>query len=201
MTSRYQRMRQRRDASTLRDEAFHWCRGRNPWVRLPLLAYAAWLTVRFALDLNYQPVFDALNLGIHELGHVLFQPLGAFLGIAGGSLLQIIVPVGSMFMFYRQRDFFAMTFCFAWLGMNLFDVAIYVADARSMSLPLVSPFAGDPIHDWNYLLRRMGLLKQDAVLAFLLRAAGFVCMGAFLWLGSLLVWKMHQSRESAPDSL
>lgn len=199
MRSRYRQRRARRGSFAIVDEATEWCRGRNPWVRLPLLAYAAWLTVRYATDLDYQPIFDALNLGIHELGHIVFQPFGQFMAFAGGSLLQLVVPIGSMFMFYRQRDFFAITFCIAWLGMNLFDVAVYVADARSMTLPLVSPFGGDPMHDWNYLLRRTGLLQADTGIAMMMRMAGFACMGTFLWLGTVLLWKMRVSESGAAD--
>ena len=34
-----------------------------------------------------------INTPIHEAGHVFFRILGEFMGIAGGSLFQIIVPM------------------------------------------------------------------------------------------------------------
>lgn len=44
-----------------------------------------------------------LNLGIHELGHMLFRPAGEFLCIAGGTILQLLIPIISVFMFVRQQ--------------------------------------------------------------------------------------------------
>ena len=36
-------------------------------------------------------------------------------------------------MFWKQRDLFAIAVAFAWLGTNLFEVATYAADARTMA--------------------------------------------------------------------
>ena len=49
------------------------------------------------------------------------------------------MPVLSMAMFWRQRDFFAIAVCFGWLSENLFDVATYAGDARSRHLHLITP--------------------------------------------------------------
>jgi hypothetical protein len=46
-----------------------------------------------------------------------------------------------------------------WTGPSLADVAVYVADGRAMALPLL---AEGLIHDWNFILGRLGLLGWDA---------------------------------------
>lgn len=38
-------------------------------------------------------VLDGANFIFHEAGHVLFSLFGEFLGILGGSLTQVIIPV------------------------------------------------------------------------------------------------------------
>ncbi len=139
-------------------------------------------------------MIKGLNLGIHELGHILFGPLGQFMSIAGGSIFQCLVPMIGMVMFVRQRDPFAVCFAFGWLGTNLFDVATYVADARSMELPLVSPFAGEEIlHDWNWLLEHTGLLAQDQSIATMLRLAAHASFALGTLGGGWVLWRMRQN--------
>lgn len=165
--------------------------GKLWWPRLPLLVWMAWIWFHHATAPDYQPLLKGLNLGIHELGHMVFSPLGQFLTIAGGSILQCLVPVVGMAMFARQRDPFAILFAFGWLATNFFDVATYAADARAMELPLVSPFAGDEIiHDWNWLLEDLGWLAHDQTIAGLFRFAGHLCFALCLSGGGWTLWRM-----------
>ena len=180
----------------LKAEAETWCRGRLWWARLPLLAWFAWILIHAWGDPLYQPLFKGLDLGIHELGHYLFKPFGRFLEILGGSLTQCLAPLLSMVMFRRQGDFFAISVCFGWLSANLFDVATYAGDARAMDLPLVRPGGGEVIHDWNYLLGHMGMLHQDATVAFLMRAAATLSMLVCLAGGAWLTWRMFRNSGS-----
>ena len=92
--------------------------------------------------------------------------------------------------------FFAITLCFGWLSTSLFDVARYVADASKMELPLAVPFGFDAdsvIHDWNYILTRLGLLHHEDFLAFILRLAATIAMLVCLGLGARLLWEMRKS--------
>ncbi len=162
---------------TVRD-AREWARGRFAVPRIPLTLFLAYLLVRVMLDLGHWHIVSPLNLGIHELGHLLFAVGGQFVGIAGGSLLQCIVPCIGIAMFVRQRDYYAIGVGICWLGLNFCYVAWYLGDARSMAIPLVSLGRGDVIHDWNYLLRSLGLLRWDGFLSF--------CLGALGWLVILL---------------
>lgn len=170
------------------------CRGKNWLVRLPLLVLLAYLFWRYLQNPQYSGVFKGINLGVHELGHVVFAPLGEWWGIAGGTILQCLAPVISMGMFIRQKDYFALSFSFGWLSTNFFDVAVYVGDARAMVIPLVSPFGGaHVIHDWNYLLERAGLIAFDHTLAAAFRAGAIVSMVIGLLFGSWTLYQMHVS--------
>ena len=167
-----------------------WCRGKMWLPRLVLLIWFAHLWVKLISDHYYFPQFSWLNFGIHELGHFVFMPLGEFMSFLGGSLSQCLVPILSVFMFYHQRDWFAMAFCFGWLSTNLYYVATYIGDARSQSMPLLSPGGGEPRHDWAYLLDKMGILEADHFLASVTRIGAFISMLVFLGIGLYQVWLM-----------
>jgi hypothetical protein len=90
--------------------------------------------------------------------------------VAGGSLLQLLVPAVFAGYFWRRRDAFAAGVTLMWLGLNFLDVAIYAADAIALDLPLLG---GDSSgHDWNYLLRVSGTLAYTDAVAWSLRALG-----------------------------
>ena len=100
-------------------------------------------------------ILDGANLIFHEAGHIFLLPFGEFLHYLGGSLMQVAIPAfcAGYFWLHQQRASSAVTLF--WAGESLTNVAIYVADARRMELPLIG---GD--HDWNYLLDRLNLLNQ-----------------------------------------
>jgi len=181
-----------------RTEALDWCRGRNWYVRVPFLIWLAYVLVRHLSNPMYSSILGALNLGLHEFGHLVFSPFGQFLQILGGSLFQVFAPIFGIFNFYRQEDFFAIALSFGWFSTSLFDMARYVSDARTMNLPLVSPFGGgdDAIHDWNFLLSRLGLLQLDTKLAFLVKCIATLSMLVCLVFGAWLLWQMYKAKET-----
>src|SRR5258705_269533 len=66
--------------------------------RALLLALLAWWTWRFVSHPLDWEVMNAsflhlVNLPFHEAGHYIFLPLGEFMTILGGSLMQVIVPI------------------------------------------------------------------------------------------------------------
>jgi hypothetical protein len=167
---------------------------------------------KFALNRMSNP-FSALDLGIHELGHMIFSPFGAFLQILGGSLFQCLFPLLWIAGFLQIRWYFATTLCFGWLGLNLFDVATYAADARARLLPLATgPFGiGEPDtdetynqgHDWYQLLSRTHHLSWDLAIARGLRIAAVVMFVATFVLAGLLLAEMIRSlaqRYGAPPA-
>ena len=178
------------------EDARSWAAGRLWWPRALLLAYLAWAGWRHLTDPEYGSIFSGITLAIHELGHVLFGPLGEWLGVAGGSIAQLAAPAAVALILLRQRDYFGVAVGGAWLSTSLSSMAVYVADARAEELPLVSLGGGDVIHDWNYLLGSVHLLPHDAEIAGLVRAAAFVALASSVALGAWLCRVMWRSRKA-----
>jgi hypothetical protein len=54
-------------------------------------------------------------------------------------------------------------------------ISLYAKDAQAMALPLVSVGGGeDTIHDWNYLLTKLGLLRWDHAVGNMIYLLGIV---------------------------
>jgi hypothetical protein len=175
----------------LREDARSWCRGKPWFLYLPLALYMAYAFIRHLADPDYSSILAPLNLGIHELGHFVFGFTGRFLAVLGGSLLELTVPCFALFNFRKLGDYFAMALSLGWFSTALFGVSRYIGDARSMELPLVTPFGGDSvIHDWNYILSELDLLAHDAVLSGAVKAAAVLAMLACLSACGWLLLKM-----------
>ncbi len=116
--------------------------------------------------------FDEANLFIHESGHTFFSTLGEFAGMAGGTIMQLLVPTISGVYFLYKRDLHSLGFAIFWLGQNMTNISIYAKDARTTLLPLIN----DGIHDWNWMLTQTGMLKQDQLIG-----------GSFRFIGILLI--------------
>ncbi|MGH2375365.1 MAG: hypothetical protein ACRDIC_18070 [bacterium] len=128
-------------------------------------------------------VLDGANFIFHEAGHVLFSLFGEFLGILGGSLTQVIIPVVCTGYFVRQHQLAASAVTLFWTGESITNVAIYIADARLMALPLHG--GDDVIHDWNYLLGRLHLVNHAESLGRLAFALGVIAIFSALGLLAL----------------
>jgi len=173
--------------------------GKIWWYRAPLGVFFGWILLQHVLDPDYRSVFSGLNLTIHEGGHLFFMWFGVdFLTVAAGTLFQCACPIFAGIMFYRQRDFFAVTVAVFWLGTNFIGIAPYAADARTQLLPLVSPFPGSPQHDWTYLLQNLGLLRFDAQVGRAFHDVGILTMAAGLATGAWVLKLMAGARR-APD--
>lgn len=182
-------------AIPFRKETESWVEGRNPWGRGALLLVLTFILFAYLRNPQHSSIFDALNLVVHEAGHMFFSWFGEFLQVAGGTIFELGIPLAVGFVFYRQRDFFGMSVVLFWLGTALFHVGVYVADTRTQLLQLFSIGAGDPLHDWYYLLGRAGLLEQDRVLGAGFRILGTLAMGAALAWGG---WMVRLMAASAP---
>ena len=174
-----------------------WCTGRFWPGRAALVLWFVWIGYHHLADDRYNSLFGMLNLGIHELGHMVFRPLGEFMHIAGGTILQLLVPIISVFMFRRQRDYFALSLSGAWMSTNLYNVATYMADARARVLPLVTPGGGYAKHDWYHLFYRMGLLPYDTKIAAGVRVIAFVIMWGSIAAGAWMCYLMATRRKAA----
>jgi hypothetical protein len=115
----------------------------------------------YAIPLMRHPeagsLLDSVDLAIHETGHLVFMAFGDVIHVAGGTLFQLIVPLTFVVYFARRGDRHAATVPLWWIGQNLWNISVYVRDARVQELPLV----GGGGHDWAYLLGRFGVLAHD----------------------------------------
>jgi hypothetical protein len=75
------------------DEAKQWCAGKQWWWRLIILLGFGFIFVGHLMDPNYSSILGALNLLIHEGGHLLFGWAGQFMAIAGGTITQLAAPI------------------------------------------------------------------------------------------------------------
>jgi hypothetical protein len=168
---------------------------------LPLLVYLAYAGWRQFLEpVDYGSLFSAINICIHEGGHLLMRPFGnEFLMVAGGTALQLAVPLICAGSLLKQRDYFGITICLGWLSTNLVNVGVYMADARARELPLVTVDTGnggegDVIHDWAYLFGHFNLLEYDTKIGLWTRAAGngvmVIALAAGFWMLALMISKL-----------
>jgi len=122
---------------------------------------------------------DGIDLPIHETGHLVFAWGGEVLAALGGTLFQLLMPLAFVWYFWREGDRHAASVPLWWVGQNCWNVARYVADARAQELPLV----GGGEHDWAFLLATWDGLAHDQVIARVVRAVGWLIVGASVWLG------------------
>lgn len=138
-------------------------------------------------------LLDNVDLVFHEAGHVIFALGGEFIGILGGSLMQVLIPVVCGVALLQRGDRFGVALCGLWTGQSMVNVAIYVGDARQLALPLLG--GEHVIHDWNYLLGRLGLLEWDRFLAGVITLLAVLTILAATVLGTLAILSDHRSRN------
>jgi len=128
-----------------------------------------------------------INLAFHEFGHVFFAPFGRFMMILGGSLFQVLLPLGLMFAFvFYQRDSFGGSVMLWWCGQSFVDVSPYIRDGMYRSLPLVGG-AGEEYHDWGNLLTMLDAVESAPLYGNISFGIGCVIMFiALAWAGFLL---------------
>lgn len=168
--------------------------------RIPRLVLTLALAAYGVVILSHPEHFrllDNVDLAIHETGHLVFGPFGEFIGFLGGTLFQLIMPAAFVFHFVRQGDRHAASITLWWFAQNLWNVSVYVRDARSQLLPLV----GGGQHDWRYLLGRTDLLLYDQQIAGAIHFAGVLIFGAAIFWGLLALRGGETPVAATPDPL
>ena len=135
-------------------------------------------------------LIDYVNLIVHEGGHLLFGWLGPRVGLWGGTLLELLVPLTLACYFIFQRHTTGTAFAAFFFFENFIYIATYMADARSQGLPLVT--VGDAEaggHDWFRIFSSLGVLEHDRTIAGVARILG--------WLGMLgtVGWLVRRARK------
>lgn len=143
----------------------------------PKLIFAAIASIYF-LWIAYDPMqgsfLDIVDLPIHETGHLIFRIFGQFMGIAGGSLFQVLVPIAFVVSFIWRRHYYSAAVVLFWVGQSILNVWVYASDAVVMQLVLLGGLTGSEgsFHDWNYLLTETGLIGSTKTVAKVIRFAG-----------------------------
>lgn len=174
-----------------------WAAGRWWQWRAPLFLLLLWQAVRPLRTQGEWTLFSGVIFGAHELGHLFWAPFGEWMGVAGGSLTQLLIPVGAAAVVLRQRDWFGAAVCGLFLATSLGELSWYIGDARTELMDLVSFSEEGAIHDWNYLLRRAGMLRQDVALAGFARFIGWSIVLVSTVLAGRLLWWMATLRPAA----
>ena len=175
-----------------------WSVGRV-WVgRLIVWVFMGYLLIRYLVNPGYADlVFKNADFIIHEAGHAVFGLVGSeFLGMAGGTILQLIISLLAWVNFIKIKDRFATKLSLFWLGINCLDVGTYAGDAQKQVLDLVPLFGPDPIHDWNYLLSIMGIVKYDWLVGDVFYLIGYGLMIGLFGSISLMLWWMVGNSKS-----
>lgn len=160
--------------------------GQQDWQPISKGAYIGWLLF-FALFLLHAAadddgflLLDHVNLIIHEAGHFFFGWFGYTVGILGGTLGELLVPFLLAGYFYWQRHLSGTAFTAFWFFENFLYIGRYMADARTLALPLV----GSGEHDWEILFGQWGLLVHDRAIGGATQLLGWVGMLAVaVWFG------------------
>jgi hypothetical protein len=119
-------------------------------------------------------LLDGVDFLIHEAGHPIFHIFGEFIGVAGGSLMQVLIPLVFFIYFVYHKHYYSASFVLFWVGQSLLNVFVYANDAVVMQLVLNSGFTGSEgsFHDWNYLLDTTGMLSHTKQVAGFIRILG-----------------------------
>ncbi len=140
---------------------------------------------------------DSVDLIFHEAGHTIFFFLGTFLNIAAGSGFQIALPLGIALYFFATQQKFSGALCLLWVGQSILNVSVYAADAKLMQLELLG---GDGvIHDWNYLLSTLGLLKYTSSIAAIIHGTGIITILTGTFLAAVYTYQ-DNAHNPLPDS-
>jgi hypothetical protein len=154
-----------------------------------LIFYVLFL-LHAATDADGFLLLDHVNLITHEAGHFFFSWFGFTLGILGGTLGELLVPLLLAIHFWWRRETTAVAFCSFWFFENFPYIGRYMADARRLSLPLVG--SGD--HDWEILFTQWRLLAHDQAIGRVTTLAGWLGMLATIgW----LVWRWRRQAAAS----
>ncbi len=155
-----------------------------------------------SIESNYvgESLWHMVNLPFHEAGHIIFRPLGRVITSLGGSLAQLLMPLACLIvLLIKTRDSFGASFSLWWFGENFLDLAPYINDARSLTLPLLGGNTGRTapygFHDWEFILKELGLIRYDHTLAWSSHIVGsLLILVSFIWGGYILYQQYRNLR-------
>ena len=140
------------------------------------------------------PLLGGVDLGFHELGHMLTYWLPDTATAMMGSITQVAVPLGLAAYFgLWRKEYLGAGLCLAWAGTSAHDVSIYIADAPYQALALIG---GE--HDWAFLLG--GSLDSAAGIARTVNGAGMLMVVAGTAVCAAGPWLESRRQAAEPAS-
>jgi hypothetical protein len=133
-----------------------------------------------------------VDLGFHELGHLLTAWVPGMLPAFAGSTVQVLVPIGLAVYFAARRESYACALMFAWAATSAANVSVYVADGPFETLTLL----GGGRHDWAWILGSTGHLGWAPWLASGVRTFAVVLALAGMIVAATSLFAPH-ARERA----
>mgnify|MGYP001164621847 CR=1 FL=1 len=123
---------------------------------------------------------DYINLLIHEGGHGIFKIFGKFVHALGGTIMQIFIPTMFVVYYLKEEKIFLAQVFLVWLGENFLNISVYAADAKTQKLPLLG--GKKVFHDWNYILKELGILNYDYIVGKI-----FYFLGILIFIAAILL--------------
>jgi len=144
------------------------------------VGFALFLILLLSSESGFVFILDHANLLFHEAGHPALGLFSTRLEPYGGTLGQLVFPIVLLVSCWRKGHAVGVAASGIWFFENWLNIARYLADARTMELPLVG--GGD--HDWNTILSRWHLLPYDTGIALTLRILAWLGIAACVaWIG------------------
>jgi hypothetical protein len=165
---------------------------------IPLYWALCWLWTVYIKDYTYYWFLGHINLGIHEVGHIVFGIFGnQTIHVLWWTLLQLLFPIIFMGIARYRKQAFALVLCGVWLATNFFYVARYMYDATRLVLPMLSMSwdSETSIHDRNYLFGLWWVIAQTDQIAFFTRIIWFILYGIALLYWLFLIVKAIEMQQ------
>jgi hypothetical protein len=156
---------------------------------------AAFLALVFCSEPGFVFLVDHANLLFHEAGHPIVGIFSRRLEPYGGTFGQLFFPGLLAVSFWRKGQPLAVAGASIWFFENWLNISRYMADARTLQLPLVG--GGD--HDWNTILHRWDMLQHDTVIASFLKIGGWAGIAASVTWVAWRAWS-DRSRPAAESA-
>lgn len=147
-------------------------------------------------------IAQSFDFMLHEMAHIVTAFLPAILTAAAGSFSEITLGILLIYVAFRTRGYFASLICCLWFMLACQSAGIYMADARSQKLALVSLGAmlsgSDEVkHDWHFVFGQLHMLALDKFIGYSVRTVGVLVGLLGLAFGAWLLYKMAQAKDVA----
>ncbi len=139
------------------------------------------------------PMLGLVDLGFHELGHMITYVFPDIATAVMGSVAQVLMPFGfAVYFLVFRRDLLATGLCLAWAGTSAQDVSVYIADAPFERLQLIG---GE--HDWAFALGpdHLDLLDRAGTFASIVKGLGLALLIAGVIVCALGLFQGRGTRE------